>query len=642
MLSCLARVSLFATLVAGLSTHLQQPVHEHELLGREQNLPKPQPEPVEITSIPLPPVVGSGEPGACSYTVNSHGTGCIGQTTGLQAGSFLPDGNHVLATVRFAGAPAAPDPRSVFAGQHLVVLKADGTVFPNGDSWKCLTCGVPKDHAVGLVEPDYSYPQAFSDGKRILAGSVILDCGQALLVSDECGPEQASIYSIRMEDKKDGSGPGASLRELRLHPDGIHVGFNVFSFTNGRLGQTAHIGRLQFNVSPNTNSTKGPRYDLVHVNQLYNPIAPQPISTHGDKLVINRDAIVVGELRGFSGTGQEVLYLGYPHESCNIDVFAAHLTTGKVRRLTSHPGYVDPVQMSADDQSIVIMDTRSNDRTTFMAGLRGVPPITDMVTTMACSSVRNNGDRRFFQPYLLDRHGDHDGYYGQEINSASSGVPGSGAVDDPEWNGRADPWFSPDGTRVVYWQAKTISPACGGENPLPCYNSTEPGGRTERVMIAHLTSRAPIKPLRIVPMGDTIPWAVPYVAGAPVPSRQYPKEGNYTLKGRASGYVSVSLLENASKTNPHTVSVSYYAFSNDGRSVLHGTQSVTEDIEHMTLDKLEWYSNLTWTGEYEGSQITSPDGFTLSIDVMKNRFEANGTLKTVINGKEYTQPCNGQ
>ena len=287
------------------------------------------------------------------------------------------------------------------------------------------------------------------------------------------------IYPIRLENKEDGSGPGASLRELRLHPDGLHLGFNAFSFVGGRLGQTAYIGRLQFNAG--TGSPSGPRYDLVHVNQLYDPNAPQPVSTDGDQLVINREAIAIGELRGFSGTGQEVLYLGYPHESCNIDAFAAHLTTGKVRRLTSHPGYVDPVQMSADDQSIVIMDTRSNDRTTFMAGLRGVPPIVDQVTTMACSSVRNNGDRRFFQPYLLDRHGDQDGYYGQEINSASSGTPGSGDVDDPEWNGRADPWFSPDGTRIVYWQAKTVAPACGSDNPLPCYESKEPGGRTERV-----------------------------------------------------------------------------------------------------------------------------------------------------------------
>jgi hypothetical protein len=357
---------------------------------------------------------------------------------------------------------------------------------------------------------------------------------------------------------------------------------------------------------------------------------------------MNRDAIAIGELRGFSGTGQEVLYLGYSHESCNIDVFAAHLSTGKVRRLASHPGYVDPVQMSVDDQSIVIMDTRSNDRTTFMAGLRIVPPIVDQVTTMACSSVRNNGDRRFFQPYLLNRYGDHDGYYGQEINSASSGTPGSGDVDDPEWNGRADPWFSPDGTRIVYWQAKTVAPACGGENSLPCYASKEPGGRTERVAIAHLTSRKPIMPRPVSPIPDVIPWAVPYVPGEPDLARQYPREGNYTLQGTASGYASVYLHEDVFKTHLRTVSVSYHAYSDDGRSFLHGTQSVTEDIERMTLDKLVWHSNLTWIGEFEGSQATSTSGLRLSIDVMKNKFQANGTLKTVVGGVEYLQPENGQ
>jgi hypothetical protein len=630
-------------LITGFSSPLQQqPSFEHGSLSRQHHRPTPQPEPIEITSIPLPPVVGSEEPGACSYAINGRGTGCIGQSTGLQAGTFFPDGNHILVTLKFAGAPPAPDPRSVYNGQHLVVLKADDTSFPNGDTWKCLTCGVPNDHTGNLAGRDYAYPQVFPDGRRILAGSFILNCGQASLISEECGPDQVFIYPIRLENKADGSGPGASVRELRVHPDGLHIGFNVFSFLGGRLGQTAYMGRLHFNASSSTGIPSGPRYDLVDVNQLYDPNAPQPVSTDGDKLIINRDAITVGELRGFSGTGQEVLYIGYPQESCNIDVFAAHLTTGKVRRLTSHPGYVDPVHMSADDKSIVIMDTRGNDRTTFMAGLRGVPPILDQVTTTACSSVRNNGDRRFFQPYLLDRHGDHDGYHGQEINSASSGVPGSGAVDDPEWNGRADPWFSPDGTRIVYWQAKTVSPACGGANPLPCYNSTEPGGHTERVMIARLTSRTPIKPRHVLPIPDRIPWAVPYVAGAPAPLRYYPKPGNYTLKGLASGHASVSLLENTSKTHLRIVSLNYHAFSNDGRSFLHGTQSATEDVEQLTLNKLEWHSNLTWTGKYEGSQVTSPDGFRMSIDALKNLFEANGTLETVVGGVEYGQPGNGQ
>ena len=178
MLLPLLQISVVVTRVAGLATALQQPFFEHPTSGEQQSYPTPPQEPIEITSISLPPVVASEDPGACSYSVNSHGTGCIGQATGLQAGNFLPDGNHVLATVRFVGAPAAPDPRSVFDGQQLLILKADGTLFPNGDTWKCLTCGVPEDQKLGVGQLAHEYPQAFSDGKRILTGSSILDCGQ--------------------------------------------------------------------------------------------------------------------------------------------------------------------------------------------------------------------------------------------------------------------------------------------------------------------------------------------------------------------------------------------------------------------------------------------------------------------------------
>ena len=135
---------------------------------------------------------------------------------------------------------------------------------------------------------------------------------------------------------------------------------------------------------------------------------------------------------------------------------------------------------------------------------------------------------------------------------------------------------------------------------------------------------------------------MPYLAENTDPPRQYIGEGNYTLEGKASGYASIVLLENTSKTQLRTVIVDYHAYSEDGRGFLHGTQSVTEDIERMTLDRLDWISNLTWTWEFQGSQITSPEGFRLSIDVMKNGFQDNGTLKTMVGGVEYEKPKNGQ
>lgn len=97
----------------------------------------------------------------------------------------------------------------------------------------------------------------------------------------KCGPEQVFVYHIRLEDKKDGSGPGASLHELRPHFDGLHLGFNVLNFAGGRLGQIPYIGRLQFNDSRDAGSA---RYDLVQVNQLYN------------SMFYSRHLLVVGSL----------------------------------------------------------------------------------------------------------------------------------------------------------------------------------------------------------------------------------------------------------------------------------------------------------------------------------------------------------
>lgn len=65
---------------------------------------------------------------------------------------------------------------------------------------------------------------------------------------------------------------------------------------------------------------------------------------------------------------------------------------------------------------------------------------------------------------------------GQKVNAAGDGSPGS--VKDPYWNGGADPRWSLDGTRILYFQTLTVAPDCGGVNPLPCPHSTAPGGRT--------------------------------------------------------------------------------------------------------------------------------------------------------------------
>lgn len=143
----------------------------------KQLLSPPEPEPIEVIELPLPPVTAKETEGGCTLSVNPHGTGCIGVTTfETLSGNFLPDGDHVTVSLVFTGAPAAPDPSSIYTGLNLIIVRTNGTLFPNGDAWKCITCGVPEDQQYGITsDMDYQYPQAFNDGTRVLVGSHIVD-----------------------------------------------------------------------------------------------------------------------------------------------------------------------------------------------------------------------------------------------------------------------------------------------------------------------------------------------------------------------------------------------------------------------------------------------------------------------------------
>lgn len=135
-------------------------------------------------------------------------------------------------------------------------------------------------------------------------------------------------------------------------------------------------------------------------------------------------------------------------ESCNTDVFAVNLTTGAVRRVTSHPEYCGRVAFSPDNKWITIMDPRGSGRNMFIAGMRGIPPLIDIVGGILPASTRDNGVRRFFEPYPPDFYGDRGTYFGQNINGGFQGVQGSGAINDPEWNSMADPRGRPTAHRL--------------------------------------------------------------------------------------------------------------------------------------------------------------------------------------------------
>jgi hypothetical protein len=598
--------------------------------------PAPKPEPIKVSELPLPPPPDSS--GTCT-----NKTGCL--TGVVQSGGFLPDANEVTVAVTYGG---ATDPSSTYTGNQLIVVRTDGKKYSNGDAWKCVTCGVPSTNRQG-ASGALDYPQPFRDGRRVLIGTNVLDCAPHLVTDDACTPDEVHIYPIRWNVTADGSGKGGSIRELRINPDDVHLGFNGFVLTSNHVDQFGYFGKLQFDGSPTNGTPTVPRYDLVNVTRLFDPAPDKQAVTVDPKdpsqLKIQTNVPTVGELRGFSKDGKEVFYIGNPTESSNIDVYAANLSTSKVRRLTRNPEYIDPLDASPDGKWIVGMDTRGSGRQLFVAAMEGVPPITDILTTSAVASIRNNGQRRFFQPWLIDRAGDRGTYQGQQLNSGSTKP---GGIGDPNWNGEADPRWSPDGTSVVYWQAMVTAPACGGANPLPCPTSTEPGGRATRVMIARLASRKPVAITgKAVPtLSDDVPWGVKYVAGTDAPTRWYPPAGTYTLKGQKSGSARVEITYDAGAQMPSTIAVSYKDFSDDAVRVLNGTEMVGSVPVSTYVTHIDWDSALHQSVQEAGkkpltvTKLTSPDGFHLTISLLDNEFDATGTLTTTVGSQKYTQPAN--
>jgi hypothetical protein len=548
----------------------------------------------------------------------------------------LTDNNHVVVSVNFTGAPAAPDPASVYQGSQIIIVRANGTKFPNGDPWRCLTCSIPAANSQG-ADPDIrDYPQTFNDGLRILAGYNVLQ-SQVPFQNDNWSPNTTHVYPLRWNTAANGSGPGGSIRELRLHPDSVHLGFNALTISANGVGETSYFSRLSFNPSPSTGTPLVPRYDLVNVTQFADSKNPGSAYIKGDTLVLNSSAIgIVGEFRGFTGKGDEMLTIA-TIDSGNYDIIAIDLQNGQVRRITERPGYADPIGYSYDGRWSVILDTRATNRTFFLDGMRHVPPVADLVSGAFAASIRNNGPRRFFQPFLFDNHGDCGSYGGQQINA---GDGKAGSPSDPNWNALADPRWSWDGTKVIYHQALVVSPHCGGSNPLPCPVSTAQGGRNFRLMLATLTSRKPKPYQPIAPVSDAVPWGTPYVPGGVGPSGGPLPGGNFTLYGSASGYAKVSLFNNT-KGAITSVAATYFNFSNDGCNYLSGSESVTTSPLTVTNSRFDWYSNLTVTGEIYATKVTGPGGWHASDDVLTNIFQANGTLVTTVNGVSYYQPVNG-
>ncbi|RYC54197.1 hypothetical protein CHU98_g12011 [Xylaria longipes] len=213
------------------------------------------------------------------------------------------------------------------------------------------------------------------------------------------------------------------------------------------------------------------------------------------------------------------------------------------------------------------MNTPGTDQQEFIAGMRQIHPFTDQVTSTAASSTRNNGARRFSEPFL----------------SATMAIVVVITV------GRL---------AVLVTEVLEIS------TTLTRYHSC--GLLSGFRCIANLWSRQ-LAALLELDRARVHPMNSASLAFASI-----------MLDGLKSRHTEVVFTEIDSGAALGFVAVMYKNFSIDGLTFLNRYENVTIQ-----------------SGETQATKITSDDGFRLTIDVLINNSEANGTLAATTNDTEY-------
>jgi hypothetical protein len=355
---------------------------------------------------------------------------------------WTADGSRLVFSVRFAG------------GTEWELA----TIAPDGSDFRCVTCAI----ATPGHQP-FLKPIPFADGTRVLlrvgnqtpfttGDHAVLECSPSLL--DCQSPVLVPIVVPATSD------PAVveDQREFRLAPDGGHVGFTqVRNDTDGQFTFVSIVG------------------ELVRAADHYDVLDPHAVST-------------LGELKQFAHDQQSVIVAAFatnPFGAVNPDAVRVSLADGTVSRVTTHPDYDEPVEFSPDDAWFAVGSGRGGH---FFDVFSQVPRPALVNPALESTFLYFFLGQRdpLLEPWLVDRWGARGDYIGQQLNPSSRAEG---------YDGRMIMNWSPDGTRLVYWEALTDTTG------LP------PDAADSRLVIAHLSSRAPV-------LAPVLPQPVPSLAWA--------------------------------------------------------------------------------------------------------------------------------
>lgn len=344
----------------------------------------------------------------------------------LHVESILPSGERFIV----------PLPDDILQPQN-AVFTADGTglvfratpqggtrseiyrVNLDGTGLACLTLGLAPEVTVNL-----SKPFVFDDGNRVL-----LSAG----TQSDTGGETAEHYILECAGGVSSCGVGSALlkinvptavapgvtvvqkqRELRVAPDGEHVGFTQLLAAGPATQLVASVGTLQRTETG---------YDVVDARAVY----------------------VGGELKNFTQDGSGVIVTDFSgkYEAGNADNVLVDLRTGQVSRLTANLDYDESVDMSPNGEWLAVGSSRTKDYLTPMSQIvrpTFVPAYVVFPTFQAKKGTLN-------EAWVVSREDElnrENGLFLGDPTGAYNSVPVAN--------------WSPDGTSVAFWERSTTDP----------------------------------------------------------------------------------------------------------------------------------------------------------------------------------------
>jgi hypothetical protein len=536
---------------------------------------------VSLAELPLPPVGA-----ACASAAGAASALCLAPgVDAAELGGYLPGGKTIVLRLRLT------------SGDQLVLIRSDGGSFAGGSAWTCLTCGLSPGEAA-VPGARFDGPQPFGDGRRIFAGQTVYDCTPFPLADERCNARTLRAYPVRPAWDEQ---PGLRLHGIWLHPDGRHVGFGASDAAGAALPfvWTAAL------------RNEGARYVLADPQLLFRDAADARLVRPGrapHSLVIDRTAIEIEELRGFSADGREIYYRGMPWEAFGANLFAVDVGTGAVRPLTREPGMTGPVAASPDGRLLALGDARGNGRRRFAGGLGGLPPLADLAAGVAVHAL-DRTDNASADLAVFGSAGEVGGDSRRVLSASTTGWSVSGA---PAW--------SPDGTAVTGLQVAN--------------SARSDGRRAVRLIVARLVGHPPVAPVRVEPLPDAIVWATPAAPSAYPGDRTRIAAGRHLLRGTKKGEARIVVTRSSDGRSLPGVAVSYDDYSDGPDAPVNGEESVAAS----PLGTVAIRANLARAGSEPARKLSGPEGYGITVNPFTGAVTTTGWLATTIGTATWHQP----